>query len=449
MPDRQRTLRAAIEWSFSMLDDRERELLARLAVFEGGWTLEAAEAVCGDNDVDVLDALSALVEQSLVVPWSTADAEPRFRMYEMIRAFAGELFESIAARRSVERRHVEHFGALARRGEALLRGLDHATWMARLEPEWPNLAAAWRRALAVDELETAVDIASCMWVVLWLRGRLGEFVPLIRETEVREDGMSPHVRAQLTFVAGAVSYTVGDFDHASELFRHFDDASNQIDDPVLVGAMLLYRAFLAARSLDEPLVERYLSECESRLREIDDSWVLGYCLSVRGSSAHLHGDPELACRYQREALELARRSGNDALAMQTLIFQALATIDLGDLGSACELLADAADLLERFPYYEAAAYGFEVAAAVAVPSGDIEHAALALGAADRVREVAMSMVWDLVPAMRETVEAAVVAQLGEAEFERVREEGRRMPPHAATRVLRTIIAADLSETPTA
>src|SRR5262249_59802137 len=90
-PDRQRTLRARIEWSHGLLDEAERELFARLAVFSGGWDLRAAEAICGqDCRADVLQTLSHLVDKSLVSIVDEQGAEPRFRMLETVRTYAVE-----------------------------------------------------------------------------------------------------------------------------------------------------------------------------------------------------------------------------------------------------------------------------------------------------------------------------------------------------------------------
>jgi predicted ATPase len=433
MPDRQRTLRATIEWSTSMLRDHERELFERLAVFEGGWTLDAVEAVCGD-EIDVLDALSGLVEQSLVSPWSVADAEPRFRMYEVIRTFAREVFETRPDGAQIEARHRNHFAELARGAEPLLRSVDHAIWMNRLEPEWGNIEVAWQRALRDDEVNDAVDLAAGIWIVLWLRGRLGEVLPLLAATEEHRDALERDRRARLDFVAGAASYTTGDYERAATYFDQFDDLDD-LDDPGLQGAVWLYRGFLAADRWDARAVRRYLDRCEAVLRDSDEMWVRGYCMSVRGSLAHWEGNCELACRYHGEALEIARSSGNDALAMQSLIFQALACVANNHLDDASAYLRESAELIELYPFYEATAYAFDAAAGIAVRFGDPSRAACALGAAELVREVGMAAVWPLLRGLLEETVARVDEALDEAEVTRLREVGRRMAPHEAARLV--------------
>src|SRR5262249_3318356 len=118
LPDRQRTLRATLEWSHGLLSEDERTLFARLAVFAGGWTLEAAEAVCGESGLDVFETLASLVDESLVRPLRRPTGEPRFAMLETIREYAGALLEASGDAETLQRRHCEHMLAEAEEAAA-------------------------------------------------------------------------------------------------------------------------------------------------------------------------------------------------------------------------------------------------------------------------------------------------------------------------------------------
>ena len=148
-PSRQRSLRGAIEWSYELLDEPERRLFERLAVFAGGWTLEAAEEVCrptAELGVDLLDGLSSLADKSLVRA-EEDEAEPRFGMLQVIREFALEKLEAGGEAEAMRRRHAEHVMALAERAGPELVGFDMRDWNRRLRRDEENLRSALRWAL--------------------------------------------------------------------------------------------------------------------------------------------------------------------------------------------------------------------------------------------------------------------------------------------------------------
>src|SRR5262249_40353092 len=137
---RQRTLRGALDWSYHLLTEAEQRLFVRLAVFAGGWTLDAAATICGDPDVqsDVPELLGELVDQSLVVAQDPGGAT-RYRFLEPVRQYAFELFDASAASDTVLRRHADFFVHLAEAAEHELRGPAQREWLERLEREHDNL----------------------------------------------------------------------------------------------------------------------------------------------------------------------------------------------------------------------------------------------------------------------------------------------------------------------
>ncbi|MFI0899290.1 BTAD domain-containing putative transcriptional regulator [Streptomyces sp. NPDC020983] len=173
---RQQTLRAVVDWSWDLLDPAERTLLRRLAVFRGGWTLEAAEAVCADpppgtpapggTRIDAGDAaplLASLVDKSLVLAEFTGGSE-RYRMLETIAEYAGERLDESGEREAVAGRHLTHFRELARTAYPKMRGAGQLVWFERLEREHENLRAALRRAVDTgDEDEALVLVLACSW----------------------------------------------------------------------------------------------------------------------------------------------------------------------------------------------------------------------------------------------------------------------------------------------
>ncbi|WP_055550895.1 BTAD domain-containing putative transcriptional regulator [Streptomyces sp. NBRC 110028] len=178
---RQQTLRAVVDWSWDLLDDRERTVLARLSVFAGGCDLTEAEAVCGDprdrrpvDPRDVAALLGSLVDKSLVVAAPGTDGEMRYRLLETVAEYAAERLDEAGERAVVERRHLVAYRELARTADPLLRGREQRVWLPRLETEHENLRTALRRAVAAgDEQEALCLVLSLGW--FWnLRGHRGD-----------------------------------------------------------------------------------------------------------------------------------------------------------------------------------------------------------------------------------------------------------------------------------
>jgi predicted ATPase/class 3 adenylate cyclase len=161
LPERQRTLRAAIAWSYDLLDPVERRLFARLSVFAGGWTFESAEAVCDPEalGVDALDGLTSLVDQSLVRRVESPGRPPRFAMLETIREFGREQLEASGDLAPVLGRHTEHFLDLAVEAEPHLTGADQGDWLDRCDSEHANIRAALRWAIDTGEAGRGLALA--------------------------------------------------------------------------------------------------------------------------------------------------------------------------------------------------------------------------------------------------------------------------------------------------
>ncbi|MFD5768135.1 BTAD domain-containing putative transcriptional regulator, partial [Streptomyces sp. NPDC127049] len=161
---RQQTLRAVVDWSWELLEEPERAVLRRLAVFTGGCDLEAAEAVCaGPEGADVLDVMGALVDKSLVVS-APEESGMRFRLLETVAEYAAERLDQAGERTAVERAHLTHYRELARRTDPELRGAGQIAAMVRLDAEYGNVRTALGRAVAArDEDEALVLVHALLW----------------------------------------------------------------------------------------------------------------------------------------------------------------------------------------------------------------------------------------------------------------------------------------------
>jgi predicted ATPase len=173
LPTRQQTLRDTIAWSYDLLNDEEQRLFGRLGVFVGGFTLEAAEAVCDAEDdlgIDVLDGLESLLSKSLIKPQNDAAGELRFAMLETIREYAFERLDESGETSILRRRHRDWFLALAEEAWPKMVGPEQGAWFARLEADHDNMRAALAWALMTPlDVESGLRLALALYR-FWQRG---------------------------------------------------------------------------------------------------------------------------------------------------------------------------------------------------------------------------------------------------------------------------------------
>jgi predicted ATPase len=211
LPERQRTLRTTLDWSFGLLDPPERALFPRLGVFAGTFSLAAAEAVCGDDlgavvgsaapASPVIDALSALVDASLVRPEGPAD-EPRFRLLDTIREYALERLHGSADWRDAHDRHAAYFAAIAEPAEPELSDPGQLAWMNRLEAEHDNLSSAMSWLVNQDRVEQVLRMGWATWKYWWLGGHVADLVPMEDKLVAGSENFPPHQRARALSAAG-------------------------------------------------------------------------------------------------------------------------------------------------------------------------------------------------------------------------------------------------------
>jgi predicted ATPase/class 3 adenylate cyclase len=199
LPERQRTLRGAIEWSHTLLEEGEKTLFARMAVFSGGRTLEAVEAVCdaeGDLPMDVFDGVSSLVDNSLLRQEEGPESEPRFVMLETIHEYAREKLRESGEADQIGRAHTGYFLALAEEAEPELTGSDQVGWLERLEAEHDNLRAALSRSLERSDAELGLGLASALLYFWFQRGYWGEGRGWLEEALAVNAGAAAPLRAK-------------------------------------------------------------------------------------------------------------------------------------------------------------------------------------------------------------------------------------------------------------
>jgi predicted ATPase/class 3 adenylate cyclase/DNA-binding XRE family transcriptional regulator len=321
---RQQTLRALIDWSYDLLADSERVLLRRLSVFAGGWTLEAAEAVCagdGLDDDDVLDLLTQLVNKSLAVAEREQGQETRYRLLETIRQYALERLAASGEADTIRRQHAAHYLVLAETADAQLGRAGQGVWLDRLEREIDNLRGALEWALGGGDAEVGVRLAGAlagmrsMGVGFWFaRGYWAEGRRWLEAALARSHDLAPAIRAMLLLHVGFALPQLTAFsddgrqrisallEESLALFRAVGDRSG-------IAAVLTVQGAYAWSLGDYPQATPRLNEALALHRELGDRYGMAIVLHKLGDTARDQGDTTRATALLEESLALSREEG--------------------------------------------------------------------------------------------------------------------------------------------
>jgi predicted ATPase len=310
LPQRQRTLRQTISWSFGLLTRREQTLLERLAVFVGGFTVAGAEAVCredGAPEFDTVDGLDALVGHSLLQPRNEPDGALRFTMLETIREFALERLEASAAYQTVRARHSDFYRTLAEAAGPELTEPGQRVWLDRLERERDDLDAAldW---YCEHRPEVALEVATQLAPLWRLRGPFRTGWGWLRRALERAPHAPGEVRALALQRAGELAFRLGDYDAATDCFQDAATTWRGLGRVGGVAHALHLLATLSHRREDYARAERLYGEALALWRTVDDAWGVPISLHALGTVADERGDLERAERLYGEALALWRRT---------------------------------------------------------------------------------------------------------------------------------------------
>jgi len=352
LPERQRTLRATIEWSHALLDEGEQLLFGRLAVFSGGRTLEAIETICdaeGDLGVEAFEGISSLLDKSLLRQEEGPNGEPRFVMLETVHEFAREKLGESAEAEEIKRVHAQYFLTLAEEANPELKGANQLEWLERLEAEHDNMRAALSWALERKVAEVALRLGSALWWFWSVRGYRGEGSRWLEEALAIEVRGSPEVRAMALAGAAVLAIDQGELDRAQqvceegfELLAHEAKEAREAKLNLLIafGWVVWQREELgqAQQLFEEGLV---LSQ---EMREI---WWIATSLLGLATVSHTRGDPERATELYEESMHLFREQGDKHSLAYCLNNLAMVVCSQRDLGRAAQLTEEAVALFRE------------------------------------------------------------------------------------------------------
>lgn len=381
---RHQTLQALLDWSYRLLTEPEKRLLSRLSVFAGGWTLEAAEAICSDA-ADVLDGLTSLIDKSLVGTTESAEGSLRYRLLETVRQYARERLEESVESPEIRARHREWFARFIEQANPRLSGAEATLWLSRVEAERDNLRAA--RAGGDDRI--AFRIAASMWwfwyvKCYWTEGReqlvglleaentgvgntkeratalrgagvlarsQGDYGAARRLFEqaleiFREIGSRPDI-AHLLNSLGNLLYTMGEYAEARAIYTESLEIFRERDEQLHIANALGNLGVVTMDMGDYPAASKLCMESLALCRALGDRRNLASALNSLGRVTALMGDHGLAHAYFTESLQIGRE-------IQDLRFQSFALSnmgvlakDQGDLRAARDLCVESLAILQK------------------------------------------------------------------------------------------------------
>ena len=428
-PERQRTLRATLDWSHELLDEDARRLFAQVAVFSGGWTLEAAERVCAlDGGPGVLDALASLVDKGLVSIDESYEGEPRFRMLETVREYAAEKLFELPERESIRRRHAEYFMELCEQAAHHFYGPAQKTWFARLDADLDNVRALMPWALATGEAELAAHAFGVIWTYWWLRGLVSELLPMMDELAPLVSVGSPQVRAEVALSQGGPRFLTGDMEAARQHLREaIALAAESGNEPIRATAATTLAATLdyeTERDQQRALLADALTTC----RRIDWPWGVAFVQLQLGALVMRGGEAAESIDPLSEALAIVRELEDESLTLLLLDVLGAALAFDYDLERSREVLIEGAEVCRRAGNPEGFAYCLEAFSGLAYRQRNLEVAAKLLGAARTIRDQISVLVWPLLEPIQQQLAEWVRRRLGDEKFEDGYAAGRLLKP---------------------
>ena len=389
---RQQTLRASVDWSHALLTEPEQVLFRRLAVFAGGFELDAAQAVCASSEVELyqlLDELSLLVDKSLVVASETGTETGdgmRYQLLETVRQYAQEKLAESGEADEVRTRHRDHYTAMAAELESLGHTHDEQL-LAWAQTEIDNLRSAFAWSRENSDLEVALQLILSLRP-LWLRGgRAQEALTGLAAVLADED----HLRIAPAVWAGAVAYQSilsGFMGIPTDLGRAQEalTVARQLDDRALVAQALRACGMLAI--YDQKVAEQYFAEAIDLASATGDRWSLCQIISYQATAAVVAGEPTAAVAAAEVGRDLADALGDRFFSRSNRAWLACALMNQGDTARASEVARAVVDEAEAAADLTTALFGLVAYCATLALQG---HATAAHAAAQSALATSESM----------------------------------------------------------
>jgi predicted ATPase len=385
----QQTLQALIDWSHDLLTNPEKILLRRMAVFVGGRSLEAIEAVCAGNDLDeqdVLDLLQGLVEKSLVHVETGESGARRYTLLESVWEYAGRHLASAGETQELRERHAAYFLEWARRAAPAFEGPDQARWLAAFDDDRFNLRAAMRYCIEHGRAGEGVEFLAALGRPIEVRGHFTEGRELARLILAMPGPASPCQLSQAHSAAGRFAWAMDLSEDARHHFSEAERLATTANDPVCAGLSRAYVGFLERSEGNTVVAEGIFRESLERGRALGHAKLEALALGGLARVAMTNGKLEEARELSQASLAIHRKLGDRWIV--GLVLWGLGRIALldGDIGRAEEALREWMEITRDLGNGWILPYILQASASIQIARSRHSLAARLLGASEALRE---------------------------------------------------------------
>ncbi|MFC9556735.1 protein kinase [Rhodococcus sp. NPDC056960] len=390
-PSRQQTLRLCVDWSYDLCTPAEQLMWARLSVFTGGFELDAAEFVCGENvePADVLDSVASLVDKSILIR-EEHSGMVRFRLLETLRAYGREKAREEGDYHALRRRHRDWFRRLARTAEGEFIGPRQLDWIARLGWEQPNLRDAMDFSLTEDDAEAGLQIATPLMQFWGSRGLLTEARRWLDEFLARHPQRPTIAYVRALYADCLMAEQQGDHHRGAALAEQARTLADQCTDPTARAIADHADGISGLFAGDHARAASSLQRALTVFRQLEDDLALRIeCLTLLGLVDQLGKEPDRAIRCYEEVLAITEDHGESVYRSYALWAMAVAQFGLGAHSRAVELLDEGLRLARLVDDPVACSNCVEVFAWIA-GSDDPKRAVTLMGAAETLGRTAGS-----------------------------------------------------------
>ncbi len=325
LPERQQTLSNTLKWSYDLLEAEEQRLFRRLAVFAGGWTLEAAEAVCqsaGEQTIDVLDSLASLIDKSLVRRTEQEGEEPRFMMLQTIHEYGLECLKESGEAGTIQYARAAYYLLLAEKAEPELYGAQQAVWLERLDKEYENLRAALQWLVEREEKETALRLAAALMRLCYVRGYLSEGRQWLDRAWSQKGEAAASVRIKVLVGMAWLAFYQNDFGRLMLLGEQARELLAELTEKRDIAKALKIQGFVAGVKGDYATARALYEEGLTISRQLGDKQGIAESYSIAAHEAFGRSDYAGAGTLCEECVKLYRGLGDKWRMGEMLFFLA-------------------------------------------------------------------------------------------------------------------------------